>query len=388
MSADVRREDFADELRGVALLGIVTVNVPFLGVSSVGFTDASVAAAIDRLAAFLVVAFAQGKFYLLFAFLFGYSLSFLLTSSRPDTRRRYLRRLVGLAVLGLAHAAFGFIGDILLLYAVLGVIPLWLWHRSARQVAAVSFSALALWLVLLGALAMIEPATSASASGLADFAQGDQTLATGTFVESVRARLHLWPSAFTLIAVLNGLPVIAMFAWGVLAGRVKLLANPEAFGPLWRRGFMVGAIVGLPCGLFSAWLSVGPGVSPDASDSRQAAGVLIGFVGAPALTLGYISLLALARTRWIDVLKICRPAGRMSLTGYLGESILLSFIFCGYGLGLFGRVGAATAIGFGLIVWVILDIFAHLWQRRFGSGPFEALLRWWSSYPPVIRERP
>jgi hypothetical protein len=70
------RETFPDELRGFALLGIVFVNAPFLGISGEGFTPEAVAAWYDRAAAFAVVAFAQAKFYLLFAFLFGYSMHF------------------------------------------------------------------------------------------------------------------------------------------------------------------------------------------------------------------------------------------------------------------------------------------------------------------------
>ena len=73
------------------------------------------------------------------------------------------------------------------------------------------------------------------------------------------------------------------------------------------------------------------------------------------------------------------PAGRMSLTGYLGESIVLAVIFCGWGLGLFGLLSLTQALLVALGVWVALEIFAKLWLRRFAYGPFEWILRSWSN---------
>jgi uncharacterized protein len=82
------------------------------------------------------------------------------------------------------------------------------------------------------------------------------------------------------------------------------------------------------------------------------------------------------------------PAGRMSLTGYLGESILMSAIFCGWGFGLFGELTIAQAALVALIVWLSLDLFAHLWLRRFTYGPFEWLLRSWTYARLVKLRRP
>jgi uncharacterized protein len=103
MTATTVREAFPDRLRGIALLGIVVVNAAFLGISADGFTQGSIDGVENRLTALLVATFAQGKFYLLFSFLFGYSAAFILRdNSRPD-RRRYLCRILVLFVFGLAH---------------------------------------------------------------------------------------------------------------------------------------------------------------------------------------------------------------------------------------------------------------------------------------------
>jgi uncharacterized protein len=69
----------------------------------------------------------------------------------------------------------------------------------------------------------------------------------------------------------------------------------------------------------------------------------------------------------------------MSLTGYLGESILLAAIFCGWGLGLFGLLTLTQALLVALGVWIALESFAKQWLRQFAYGPFEWVLRSWSN---------
>ena len=93
MSPVNSRQALPDRLRGAALLGIVVVNAAFLGISADGFTTESIQGSANRVTAFLVIVLAQGKFYLLFSFLFGYSASFILRDNSQPNRRRYLRRL-------------------------------------------------------------------------------------------------------------------------------------------------------------------------------------------------------------------------------------------------------------------------------------------------------
>jgi uncharacterized protein len=110
-----------------------------------------------------------------------------------------------------------------------------------------------------------------------------------------------------------------------------------------------------------------------AGSVQQAVAVVLGFSTAPALAGGYVALAALlTRSR---VLAAVEPAGRMSLTGYLGESVLLSAVFCGWGLGLLGQLTAFPPAMVALAVWAALEIFSKLWLRRFRYGPSEWLLR-------------
>lgn len=372
-----RRDAFVDALRGFALLGIVVVNVPFLALSAEGFSPGSLATVADRAAAFTTIALAQAKFYLLFAFLFGYSLCFLLDRDDDAQRRRFRRRLLGLALLGAAHAVFAFVGDILVLYALIGTALLW-WVRwsDRRLLAMVAALLLAWWLLLatLGGSLADGAAATAKATSTPALAALDRALGGGGFVEAALARLRAWPEAFGFIAVVNGMAVAAMFALGLVAGRRRAFSIAATSDRFWRRAAAWGWGVGLPPALWSAhwvWLD---GVSP-ANDPHAMRAVLVGFAAAPLLSLAYVATLVRVHRGAPARLAAFEPAGRMSLTGYLGESIVLSLVFSAYGGALFGAVGAAAAMAIAVGTWAALDAFSRVWLLRFRHGPFESLLR-------------
>ena len=67
--------------------------------------------------------------------------------------------------------------------------------------------------------------------------------------------------------------------------------------------------------------------------------------------------------------------GRMALTNYLVQSIVLGFVFYGYGFGLFGRIGSAAAAGIGVLIYLVQIQLSRYWLGRFCFGPFEWLWR-------------
>lgn len=362
------RHALPDQLRGFALLGIVLVNMPFLALGAEGFTDASLAGPADRAVAFLIVAFAQGKFYLLFAFLFGYSLTLLLRDSSPGWS--YARRLLGLFVLGAIHAIFFFIGDILMSYAVLGALLVLFLRRSTRTVLIAAAAAYGFGLTLLALIAATAVAESTVVDTGTSFVLDPAALDTalrGTFLEAALGRLEALPDALIFQAVINAPSAFAMFLLGLAAGRAGILAHPERYRRLWWALVAVAVAVGAPLGVWSAVLFFSP------NPGMQVLGVAVGFGSAPILTGGYLAAFALTtRSR---IARAAEPAGRMSLTVYLSESIILSAIFCGWGLGILGTVTAATGAAIAVGAWIILEVFAKVWLGKFRYGPFEWALR-------------
>jgi uncharacterized protein len=372
----VTRQAFPDRLRGLALLGIIVVNAPFLAISSTGYTEASIAAWWDLAAAFAVIALAQGKFYLLFSFLFGYSALFIVRTGAAPERRRYRRRLVGLAVLGFAHAVLLFSGDILLSYAVLGFALLLLLRRPDRTVLRTAVIVFVLSLVWLGALVLLVAAAPAAPD--ATTTALDVALADGTFLEAARARLDALPLTLLTIGSLQWGFAFAMFCLGVVAARRSLFADLAASRALWRRLALWGILIGLPLQLVAAYLQVRNGSGLSSLATEAVGGVMFGIATAPVLAAGYVGALALLSLRAPHVLDLVRDGGRASLTLYLTESIVLCVLFCGWGFGLFGRLGAGAVTLIAIGVYLLLEVAIRLWLARFRQGPFEWLLAQWT----------
>jgi uncharacterized protein len=378
-----QRQALPDQLRGFALLGIIVVNMPFLAVSNIGVWELQLSNLSDKVVAFLIVALAQGKFYLLFAFLFGYSLTLILKSRSTNSINRYLRRLIGLALLGAGHAYLFFIGDILMSYALLGIVLLLFIGRSTRTVLFASAFSYIIGLALLALVYFETRSAENSAGGFITNPTALDDAIKGSFLDSVVGRANALPEALLVQLVINWFPALSMFLLGLAAGRVGLLSDPAKNKTLWRSCVIVGVLVGLPAGIASAWLALVP---EDPTGIYGIAGVVVGFALAPALSAGYVGAIALLSDR--RFMSYAEPAGRMSLTGYLGESILLAAIFCGWGLGFFGVLNLTQALFVALGVWIALEIFAKQWLRSFAYGPFEWTLRSWSNLDIATFRKP
>jgi uncharacterized protein len=374
----------------------VLVNAPFLLTSSSGtlLGGASTTAWWDFAAEWFVAAAAQGKSYLLFALLFGYSAAIMLgaVGSEPGSaldagrRRAFRRRLLALGVLGLLHAALLFVGDILVPYAVLGLLLPLLVTRSPVTLRRVAVGAWAGGAACLAVLVLLTWSGGAEATALwREGARLDAAVAEGSFLDQVDARVAAWPGAVMTIALLNGPLVVGAFALGAWAGRVGLLARPEQWvrSAVARRVSGAALLLGVPLAALAGWLQVwGADRAP-----YVVLGVALGFASAPLLSAGYVVWLARlssgTRLRW------ARPAGRQSLTGYVTESLLLLVVAAGWGLGLHGELGAAAVMGVAVAVWATTEALAHLWSRWFAQGPLEWLVRWWTAQqrPPLRRVR-
>lgn len=367
----ITRQVLPDRLRGLALLGIVIVNVPFLGISVDGFTQQSISGPLDLATMFAVISLAEGKFYLLFSFLFGYSASFILKDQSRPNRRRYLRRLIGLFLFGMIHAVFFFSGDILITYSLLGLFLFFISRYSDRAVKNWAITAVAISVLITSSIAAVGVVTAEEETGL-EFLQ--QALTSGTFVDAAAARFETLPLFFILLLLLQGPMAFFAFLLGLLAFRNNLLASPEKYSLLWRKLTIWGWSVGLPLQVVATALQVTALADGVPSSPMAMFGLGLGLISAPILTAGYISTVVLLVQRKPTFLSFMAPAGQMSLTVYLSESIVLSFVFAAYGLGYFGQWGAFPVVVAGVVTWAILTIASNYWLKKFSQGPFEKVL--------------
>ncbi|MGA5364111.1 DUF418 domain-containing protein [Streptomyces purpurascens] len=370
-----RRLPAVDALRGFALLGILVVN-------SAQMMDPYVAEGIrrpgaplwDQAAVWLVTALATFKFYLLFSFLFGYSLTLQQASAERDggnATARFLRRSLGLVLLGLAHAVVLYSGDILLTYGLLGLILLCarrIGPATAVKAAAWIYGVYVVVLTGLGALATrVDDEEPASHERIAQPVAAYRG-SPGTVVQENLDRL---PEAL-LGSLLMAPGVLGAFLLGLAAGKRRLLASGGADRPRLLRVTAVGLSVGVPGALFFASAADGP------LEARwQLLGIGVGMLTAPALSAAYacLLLLLLHSSRGDRVRRLFVPAGRLALTNYLGQSLIMMFVATAYGLSLYGQVGPAAVLLLAAAVYALQLALSTVWTRRHRHGPAEWLLR-------------
>lgn len=369
MHYSIDRLQVVDRLRGLSLLGVVIVNAPFL-VSSTGGTDPrALNEPLDLAAAFITWVVFQAKAYVIFSFLFGYSLTLFLASAQRrglPAGRAFVQRLAALAVIGVVHAVVLFPGDILVLYALLGL-PLLLLHRAGDRVL---IAAAALLWGLQGALLVGLTIVDLSVLTVTDALRPwDARLAAGTFAETTRAHLALWPLYQGFMVLLQGSLVGAMFCLGLWAGRRRLLENVAGQAGRWTNVRTWGLGIGLPLQLISGWLALRPG----AGDAELAGALVLQYLSAPVMSAGIVAAVGLLPVgSWV---RLIEPDGRMSLSVYLGESLALTVLAVGWGFGLMG-LGAAATLGVAVGTWLVLLAGSHAWLHAgLGQGPAERVLR-------------
>jgi uncharacterized protein len=390
------RVETIDILRGFALLGILLVNMGIFinPIFSFLLPPDPATPAIDKAASWLIHFIAEGKFYSLFSLLFG--LGFAIQFIRAEERGGrivplYMRRLFVLLLIGMAHAFLVWTGDILILYALLGFVLIL--FRKARPKTLLIWIGVILvgYLLFLTAavgllqLARLEPTMAVEmdrafaeqeAHYRAETERAYQVYSEGGFAEITRHRIHEY-TTFVSFAAFGMFPgIFIMFLAGLYFGRRRLFFEIEDNLAFFRKLFWWGLAIGLPANLLYATIMSGPASRLELSPAFLAATVAQ-IVGAPALSLGYVAALTLLSRRetWQNWLRLLAPTGRMALTNYLLQSIICTFIFYGYGLGLFGRVGAAVGLLLSLVIFAAQVAWSNWWMGRYRYGPAEWLWR-------------
>lgn len=370
----VQRDRLPDVLRGFALFGILLVNLSYFSHhSSDGIWGEDVAGLGNSITTVVMITLFQGKFYLLFSFLFGYS-SHYVTKGEKSGRPRFARRSLALIALGAVHFTLLWHGDILFLYGVFGLVLLVFMSRSERVLKVWAWALWLLTTLLLVSFSLLTWLAEESGVDLGEFTNSlDEVMRNGTFTEAIEPRLELWVIGVTNGLLLQGGLVFAAFLVGVLSARKGLLGvNSLALrtGTMLRWGFGVG----LPFQLLAAVLYVTNETSGNPSEAVYLGSLTIGFTTAPLVSMGYLAVIALLVRKNSPSVAWMRYSGRASLTNYLLQSVLLSMIFGAWGLGLFQAVDYWVAMLIAIAVFALLAGVSVLWFQRFRQGPLEALM--------------
>jgi uncharacterized protein len=376
-----------DVVRGFALLGILIMNMP--GFANSFFVEADGShlwsAPVDRAAEVVRDMLFSGKFNSMFSLLFGigFTIQFARMQELAPGRatQLYLRRLLVLLAIGLAHAAFFWPGDVLHIYAALGLLLLLvLRHASDRMIIGLIILLL-LYPALSGAarLVVMTPEITARLVAEAKAFEASNNLAygQGSFFDAAREHMREFVYNYDNVWGLWGnlgfyVQMATTMLIGVLVGRHHLQRRIPELMPWIRRlqWWLLG--IGLACALaFGIIFQVDrvPGPSP------------LKVLGSIAYVLSRISLmlfyvLTIVRLAQLPAGQVrfapVAAAGKMPLTNYLMQTLICTTLFYGWGLGWWGKIGPAAqlALAFGIFFLVQVPL-SILWLRRFRWGPLE-----------------
>ena len=374
---NVQRDIAPDVLRGFALLGILVVNIQFMGLnSSEGARGEWTLGLANGSATFIIASIFAGKFYLLFSFLFGYSSNYIIRGERSN-RARWIKRCFVLIVLGALHFTFLWHGDIIFVYGLFGLLLIPFFFRKDKTLniwTRVIFIVTSTILLLVGALIYVAERIFPDESFQVPMeSKLDSALLNGSFLDAIPARLDLWVYGVATGILLQGGLAFAAFLLGLRMARTQFLSSPidkKKNSDLMKKGFFFGA----PIQIIAAIILVNNEQSAEPSEAIYVLAVFSSFVAAPLLSMFYVGLIRKLVEEKSNLVSWMKPAGRMSLTVYISQSIITSMIFGPWGFGLFQDLQTWQVILLALGIWALLVYVSTIWLKRFSQGPLELLV--------------
>lgn len=375
-----------DILRGFALLGIFIMNMPGFNSSFFGGADGKPVfpAWYDQTAEWVRDVLFSGKFNSLFSFLFGIGFTIQLTRLRSRGANEtsvYLRRLLVLFVLGIAHVLLLWGGDVLHIYAVLGLLLLLL--RKAPDWAVVTIICLCLlYPTAMGVYRQLHYDKADMQQLIRTVQQRDaadhRIYGHGTYTQSVARHADELRFLYSQMRFFLGFYVsmLATLLLGYLAGRKQWIQRAAEHLPFLRRVQVWSLVIGIICGITFGVISIFHRDPLKPSFWGVVAGTAYAYCR-PSLMLFYASTIVLLAQKpvWQKRFTPIALVGRMPLTNYLMQSLIGTAIFYGWGLGFYGKCGPALSLILSLVLYACQVPWSVWWFRHFQYGPMEYLWR-------------
>jgi len=373
-----------DVLRGFALMGILFANI--LSWSGIKFMLISDIHALgdfssDVLLYHLLKYFVDTKFYTIFSILFGIGFSMQITKYKdsPGFIPLYRRRLALLFVIGLIHACM-WSGDILTLYALVGFVLVMFRNMETRNFLKIAILLLIVPMVadiiyMLTFASGIESMPKIALKVYHDIYPTEVVGAfqSGEFFPTLKMNLHnlAW-RWFDFIPSGRPFKVLALFMLGFYFYKVNFFSD---FATKWKN-FIMLFVIGLA--FTSISIEMGGSIAVFSKDWGNVLYKILHEIGQFGLAISYMVLLNLLVRRFPNFFAwyLLKNYGRMSLTSYIGQTVIGIIVF--YPLvafGYFARLSLTDVYLVALYVLAFQIIFSILWLKYFAFGPIEYLWR-------------
>lgn len=377
-----------DFIRGVAVMGILLANLPAFGMPEAAYFSPLAwggTSTADLVAWFTTYVLVEGKMRGLFSFLFGASM--LLVIERAEAggdngAAVHFRRMAVLFVIGCLHLYLIWWGDILAHYALCGALAFMFVRLPTRWLVGVGAALILLQTITAAMLtaqvfAAAPRATAEQIETWNYFATAFGVPPRADLMREVAAYGTSWTSgvawrwnhAMSPLAMLpiGGAETIGYMLFGMAGLRSGFITGAWS-RVAYRRWALIGILATIPLYVLLALNSMAHGY-----DQRWI--VLASLLAAtplrPLLFTAYAALLVLAMRPAGWLTKRIVAAGRCAFTNYLGTSLIMSFVFDGWGLGLFGRLSRAQLYLLAPAVWLLMLAWSLPWLARYRFGPLE-----------------
>ena len=400
IQASSHRITIIDALRGFTLLGIIVTHMTeqyYAGPPPEKYSGQTTNTIIDMIAAGFSWILINGKFYMIFSFLFGLSFYIQLSRAKADLPflLKFSWRLIVLFVIGFIHHLH-YRGDILTIYAMLGFVLLLSYRLPDKYLLVLSllliFDAPGILTRIIGVVGNDPSLNAIIKQDQTKILEYYETFKSGTYLDLLKANLESFKTKMDY-QVWSGRIYVTpgLFLLGLYAGRkkffeqlssqlslVKSYLRKAAWGLL---GCVLGGLL-----FFLIGNSITGGLS---NDVNVTAGLTFFDLFNTFLSVVYVAwfILLFQKEKWRHRLMHFYAAGRMGLTTYLTQAFFGVLIFSTIGLGLLGELGAATCFVLAIGIFIIQIWVSKVWLKYFYYGPVEWIWRSLTNFKlqPLLR---
>jgi uncharacterized protein len=372
MTPQAERIASLDTLRGLGVLGILAVNAAVVALPYAAQVNPAAIGPVDPGSAgvwWTTHVLFERKFLTLFSMLFGASILLVGGEGEETGKNRVLwRRLGWLAVIGAAHGAVVWYGDILLCYALAGMVASLFRGWPARRLLITG----AVLFAVTGAQELADFWTRGDAAAVIPFASLEAARQeigdfSSSFAASMRANFDHW--LIMTGAILSFIPAtVALMLVGMGLQKSGVLTGRRS--AVLYFALLAGGVISMALLAGAATREVAGGFASFADRAwRESINALL----SPLMTLGYVGLVCLwLKTPLRGLARPLAATGQMAFTNYLTQSLLMTGIFWGgRGLGLFGVLTLAQIAPIVVGIWLVQLVWSPLWLAAFRYGPFE-----------------
>lgn len=374
----VKRITAVDALRGFSLFGILMANLLIFQYGMDWRDTLKDLSGLDQVSYYSIRILIEGSFMPIFTLLFGFSLIKMIESIRSKgTKSRWaiIRRAIGLIILGFLHSSFIWGGDILLPYGTMIFCLLIFINRKPKT--------LIIWASLFFVINCgLEFSTPTEKSEFVAYNNKQETVySKDSYAETTDFSLNagiseIADNSYILIisVLISSMLGSSYFLIGMAFAKWRLFENLEEERKIYRWAFML-VLVGLILKVIGQFSHLLEGISLIAGQQLLSLGHVFLLIGYVFLFMWLFPLIQSSK-----IICAFENVGKLSLTNYLMQSVICTFVFNDYGLGLSGKLGVTFGIIFGLIVYIIQCYVSTIYLKTFKRGPVETLLRIWTNF--------